>query len=291
MIDINTLAMVGGALAIGFSPIISKAMKLSPTTIGFYRFFIGFIFLSIIILIKKPKIDSKSLKKMIIPCMTGGFFFSCDLWLWHRSILYIGAGISTLLANTQVLYLVLIGIIFFKERPKWYFFIALLLTGAGVVMATSSFASLDFDSLHMKGLIYGLLTGLSYSFVTLSLKKANDQYHHPGPWPIFLLTFFASIFSLVFVVLENEMHLPQGIDILYAVIYGGLIHACGWLLISKAIKVIPIALASLILLLQPIFATILGVMIYNEQISILQALGLALSLIGIYIAMNSREKK
>ncbi|EQC48014.1 EamA-like transporter family protein [Bacteriovorax sp. Seq25_V] len=283
--------MIGGALAIGFSPIISKAMKLPPSTIGFYRFFIGFVCLALILLMKKSKIDFMKLKKMLVPCLLGGFFFSCDLWLWHRSIIYIGAGISTLLANTQVLYLVLIGILFLGERPRWYFFLALFLTALGVIMTTSSLASFDFESLKMKGIFYGLLTGLSYSFVTLSLKKANEQAENPGAWPIFLLTFFASIFSFIFIVIEKEVHVPQGIDIVYALIYGGVIHAFGWILISKAIRVLPVALVSLILLLQPVFATILGVLIYHEEINIIQGSGLVLSLVGIYIAMVSKEKK
>ena len=43
--------------------------------------------------------------------MAAGVFFSLDLWFWHRSIIYIGPGLSTLLANFQVFILMLVGIL------------------------------------------------------------------------------------------------------------------------------------------------------------------------------------
>ncbi len=288
-----TAMMAIGAILIAFSPIITKAVNLQPTTIGFYRFFFALITMSIVSLCMRKQLRDKfspmEFKRSLPYIMSAGLFFSLDLYVWNRSILSVGSGVATLLANTQVFYLALVGVVVFKERLKPFFYPAMLIAVIGIVLTSLPFIDIDRANEKSMGIVYGLLTGISYSFVTFSLRKANDHFKGHPIVIVYGMTFFAAIFSFLMTIAEGSFEVISGTDIGYMFLYGSLIHFVGWLLISKAIKIIPIALASLLLLLQPICATILGHLIFDEYLSISQLIGLTLSLLGIYLAMRARE--
>ena len=61
-------------------------------------------------------------------------FFSLDLWFWHRSIVYIGPGLSTLLANLQVFFMMAGGILLLGQRPSALQLVAVPLAVLGLAM-------------------------------------------------------------------------------------------------------------------------------------------------------------
>jgi drug/metabolite transporter (DMT)-like permease len=287
------IMMAIGALLIAFSPILTKAVDLPATPIGFYRFFFATITTGLIVLFKRSNMRDgfiiRDFKKSLPYLILSGLFFSIDLWFWNRSILSVGSGVATLLANTQVFYLAIVGLLVFKERLRFFFYPAMLIAVIGIWLTSLPYLNVAGMNDKTMGIVYGLLTGVSYSLVTFSLRKSNDHFKGDPILIVFFMTFFAMIFSLVISLAEGSFQIIQGKDIFYMVIYGSVVHFLGWLFISKSIKVIPIALASLLLLLQPAFATILGYFIYDEYLNALQILGLILSLVGIYLAMRARE--
>jgi len=283
--------MALGAVIIGFSPILAKAVNLSPTLIGFYRFFFGAIGIALFLMIKKHKLHTKSFHKALPYLLVAGLLFALDLWLWHRSIVYIGAGIATLLANTQVFYLVIIGWFINKEKPQWFFYPGMILALVGLTLSSSSFINFNVLDKNSLGVIFGLLTGVTYALVTFSMQKSIKIYQGSGPWPIFCITVFAALFSLGLVLAEGSFQIATNTDLGFMFLYGAGIHFMGWLCITYAISNIPLALASLLLLLQPTFATIFGHLIYDEPLSNTQIVGLILSLSGIFLASTAKKSK
>lgn len=287
------ILMATGAILIAFSPILTKAVGLQATPIGFYRFFFATLTTTLYLIHKKNEvlytIDKKELRAALPYMALAGLFFSIDLFFWNRSILSVGSGVATLLANTQVFYLAFIGALLFKERLNLLFYPALVLSIFGVSLTSSPYIDISNLSDKGMGIIYGLLTGMSYSLVTLCLRKANDYFKGKQIIIIYTMTFFAMVFSLLFSLIEGSLEIIKSSDLIYMIIYGSLIHIFGWLFISRSIKVIPIALASLLLLLQPICATVLGYFIYTEELELIQILGMVISLLGIYLAMRARN--
>ena len=67
-------------------------------------------------------------------------------------------------------------------------------------------------------------------------------------------------------------------------------HCLSWVLISRAMVALPVALAGLLLLAQPIVAYLLDVALFDLPTAPRQWLGLAVSLAGIFVAgMKSKE--
>lgn len=289
MINKNLIPLAAGSITIGLSPILSKAVTLSPTLIGFYRFFFGALAMGIVVLIQKETFDRKSFTKALPYILGAGAMFALDLWFWHRSIKSIGAGIATILANTQIFYVVGISWFFLKEKPKWIFYPGMFLAFTGITI--SSWSHIKFGVLDDKamGVILGLLTGLSYAIVTFFMKKSTTIYQGSSSIPILGITAAAAFVSFIFSAFESNFALPVGKDLLYLIIYGGVIHCLGWMLIAGSISKVPLSIAGLLLLLQPVFATIVGNLIYLEPLGPFEALGLLLSLAGIYMASNSKK--
>ena len=105
-----------GAIMISFSPVWVRLVDVSPTTSGFYRVFIGGVALSLFLIATGRRLDLSRRARWILA--GSAVFFALDLWFWHRSINYVGPGLSTLLANFQVFFMILAGVILLGQRPR-----------------------------------------------------------------------------------------------------------------------------------------------------------------------------
>ncbi len=86
-----------GAFLISFSPVMVSMSDLQPTVSAFYSVFIGSIFLLLVIILNRNLYSNFFSANPYL--ILAGIFFALDLWFWNRSILYIGPGMSTLIAN------------------------------------------------------------------------------------------------------------------------------------------------------------------------------------------------
>ena len=121
-----------GAFLISFSPVMVSMSDLQPTVSAFYRVFIGSIFLIFVIFLNRSLyINPFSVNPYLI---LAGIFFALDLWFWHRSILYIGPGMSTLIANFQIFIIPLMSFFIFSMTPNKYQIIAIVLGISGLYL-------------------------------------------------------------------------------------------------------------------------------------------------------------
>ena len=129
------LRLFVGATMISFSPVWVKLVSVSPTTSGFYRVFFGGVALTIILLAGRQGLR---LGRRVWWILAGSaVFFALDLWFWHRSINFIGPGLSTLLANFQVFFMMLAGVLLLGQKPRAVQLVAvpLALAGLGMIVA------------------------------------------------------------------------------------------------------------------------------------------------------------
>ena len=126
--------LMAGATMISFSGVFVKLANVGPTVSAFYRMFFGCILLVIITLISHRKIWHGWRSGIFI--FFCGLFFAIDLLIWHRSILFVGLGLATILANFQVFFLAGFGILILRERPtlKYVLSVPLGLLGLFLIM-------------------------------------------------------------------------------------------------------------------------------------------------------------
>ena len=263
-----------GASLIGFAPIFVRWINLDglgPTAIGFWRLLLGGGMLVA---------WGRSLKAHPLH-LVAGLFFAGDLFCWHRSVLTVGAGPGTLLANTQVFWLGLFGILFFGEKAGARFCLSLLLGAAGIWLLSGRF---DPARMDRTGLGYGLVTGAFYAGYLLTLRKAGG-----GLAGMALASFSGALALGGMTWAEGHLAIPSGTALAKLAGLALVAQVLGWLLISGSLPEIPASRGGLILLLQPVCATLWGCLLLGERLDGFQAAGAALTLAGVYLGALSRS--
>jgi len=282
-----------GALCISFAAIFVKLLGreiMGPTAIAFWRMFFGALILFAWAIFKK---DRLVLKWQVLKWLAlAGFLFFLDLYFWHRSILYAGAGMATILANTQVFATAVLSFFIFKEKLTLKFFSATVSAIVGVVLLIGVGSDFELTQLYLRGVFYGLLTGLFYANYLVTIKHAG---HKMASMDFIVLMAWTSLFSSVFLgvtgVVEGETMLPPSfyaVLILFALAL--VAQALGWWAISTSLSKIEGSQSGLILLLQPVLATVWGVIFFGEYLTLIQLIGGLVTLTAIYIGSVRRVR-
>ncbi|MFK8052147.1 MAG: DMT family transporter [Woeseiaceae bacterium] len=275
-----------GAAVISFSPVFVALVSVSSTTSAFYRVAIGGVVLLAWLLITKgfrwPR------KAVFIWLLIASVSFAADLWFWHRSVIYLGPGLSTLIGNFQVFIMTAAGFFLLNQKPtlRQVLSIPLALFGLALIVG------LDWDALsddYRWGILFGLLTALSYAFYLMSFRQAQAISVHAQqsvlPARELTIVSLVSAVLLFFVALGEgtSLAIPTLADAGWLAGYGVLAHVFGWLLIASSLAQVPAALVGLSLLLQPLLSFVWDVLIFDRQMLPLELLGAAIAMLAIYI--------
>lgn len=280
--------MLLGAFMISFSAIFVKIADVPPTSSAFYRVFFGFLFLLAYVSLKKDLIRPAPSQVFLMAFC--GLAFAFDLFFWHKSILYVGPGLATLLGNFQVFLLAATAIVFFGERARPRFLASLPLAMAGLFLIVG----LDwhnFSSDYKKGVYFGLLTAVCYAIYLLSLKKAQTGAARSPANTLMLVSFFCALsFAVKMSVNGDPFTIPHTRSLLALVGLGLFCQTIGWLLIAGALPGIRTSFAGLILLLQPSLSFIWDVLLFDRPTSLLNWTGVFLTLTAIYMGLTGKAR-
>lgn len=276
------------AVIISTSSVWVKVSQVAPSVSGFYRMFIGGILLLSICLIKKW--DLWRGWKYFSWLFLGAFFFSLDLYFWHRSIFYIGPGLATVLGNFQVFFMTLAGYLFFKEKISLGFIGGLVITVVGLFFLVGFHWS-DLSSQYQTGVVYALLTAVAYTGFMLSLRhvQSNKQglsaYANLG----ILSLICASIMFIELSISGLNISIPSSQSFVSLLILGVFCQVIGWVLITQSMPNLPASIVGIVLLLQPALSMLWDVLFFARPMTRFDMLGLTMVLCGVYLA--SLKKK
>jgi drug/metabolite transporter (DMT)-like permease len=102
---------------------------------------------------------------------------------------------------------------------------------------------------------------------------------------------FTAFFCGVSMLLESDPYLPPDCFSVFILVSLALVaQAMGWYVISTTLPKLRAAQSALILLLQPVLATVWGVLFFREHLEPLQIAGAAITLVAIYVG-SVRKKR
>ncbi len=268
-----------GILGISFSAILVKQADVSPSTAAFFRtaYAVPVLFL-LWMLVRRRDQRSVGLRWMAVGA---GLFLALDLSVWHRSIDLIGAGLATVLANTQVVFVGLVAWVIYRERPTGLAFGTIPIVIAGVVLISGLGRADAFGDDPLAGVAFGMVSGAAYA-VFLLLFRASNRELAPVAGPLLDATIGAAIGSLLAGAADPDFSFAftwpaHGWLLTLALVS----QVCGWLLIAMALPRLPALETSVMLLLQPMLTVLWGLLLFAEYLSALQWAGVALVLGGV----------
>ncbi|MCB0415309.1 MAG: EamA family transporter [Bdellovibrionales bacterium] len=276
--------LIIGSIIISFSPILVKLIDLGPTWIGFWRSFLAFLVLFIFYLKNRSPFNRRFIKLTLF----AGVAIGLDLFVWHRSILLSGAGLATVLGNTQVFYMTLFGVLYLNQPLTKKKIISVLVAFLGVLFICID-PQLEFNQNlpFYLGILFGLLTGVAYTFYLLTLRKIEIEYDNVSTFNKLMMVYlFCSVLLFFLSSANHEVTWPDLSQWKWLIALGIGVNIIGWKLISFGLgKVLP-STAGLVLLIQPIGSTLWGFLFFNEKLTINTYIGILFILMGIFLSQK-----
>lgn len=276
------LHLMTGAVLISFSPVFAKLAGSATTATGFYRMLFGLLGL-LFLFVFGGKFRKPSMKGFLTVGLSG-IFFSLDIYFWHKSILYVGPGLSTLLANFQVFFLAAIDIAVFRQKMSGRLFIAVAMALCGLYLLVGSSWSAG-DAVFRTGVVYGLMTAMMYSGYILTLRMAGSMERPVDKRLSMLVVTGVScvLLGLTAYMSGESLHIADMRTGIYLVSYGVLCQAFGWVIIASALPKAKLTVGGLILLLQPTLAYVWDVFIFSKAVTPAELTGAAVAITAIYL--------
>jgi drug/metabolite transporter (DMT)-like permease len=284
--------IIFGAAMVSFTSVLVELANVGPTVSAFYRMLFGGLILLGITIIKDDRLWF-GMKSLAIPFVCA-LLFSMDLFFWHRSINFVGPGLATILGNMQVFFVAILAVIFLKEKLGWRLLVAIPFAVVGLFMIVRTGWGERGGAVEM-GVLYGLLTALTYALYILTLRKSQSAGYElrfsliPNMMWISLMS--AVILGITVVVEPGARFAIPDLQTWLALIGLGIMgQVLGWVFISKGLPQVNASVAGLALLLQPALAFGWDILFFDRPTTMLEYVGAAVVLAAIYLGSTGSKK-
>ena len=281
--------MLLGAVLISTSAVFVKWVHMGPTASAFWRMALAAAMLVPFVAVAsvRANLHWRPKPRVLGLVAIAAVFFSLDLWMWHRSILYVGVGMATLLGNFQVFVLATYGAWMLGERGGWRLWVGLSLGIAGLAMMLLPDWS-TFDARFRAGVGFGLGTAAMYAGFLIAFRKAQGTRANTSNEALLLwMSVFTALLLLPMNWAGGETLVPsRAIDWATLATYAFIAQVCGWLVIGRAMPHLTAGVLGLCLLLQPLLAYVWDMALFGTRLDAWGWIGLALSLVGIFLGLT-----
>lgn len=285
-----TLRLYIGAALISLSPVWVKLVDVGATTSAFWRLAIGGLVVAAWLLFSRRRLDFSI--RIWTVLVVAAAFLAADLWFYHRSIQYVGPGLSTLLANFQVFFMAAAGAILLREPPTARQMLAIPLALFGLALIVG----IDWDGLsvaYRRGIIFGLAAAVTYAGYLLSMRRSRrDSTNRVPSREIAVVSLAGAVMLGATVVAEGgSLAIATVEDAGWLLCYGVLSHGCGMLFITSSLPQVTTTQAGVALLLQPTLSFAWDVLFFARPMTATQLLGAVIALCAIYLGSRARSQQ
>ncbi len=289
------LLAVGGSLCIALSPILIALSGTSPGTATVFR-----CVLALPVLVPLGLLERRRRRRAPAEVggathgrpwfiVIGGLLLGLDMTLWTGAIHAVGAGVSTVLVNVQVVILPLLAFLVIGERVRPSFLVAVPVMLAGVALAGGLADGGAGAADPVLGTVLALLAACAYAGYLLFLRLGSAPGQRTGP--VALATGAAAVSSCVLGTLWEGIDVTPGWAALGWLALLALIGQClGWVLIAGGMARLPSSTGASILLLQPVGAVLLGMLVLGQFPTAWQLGGCAVVIGAVAFAARTRAE-
>jgi drug/metabolite transporter (DMT)-like permease len=274
------LTAVIGALTIAFSAIFVRLADVSPVTAAVFRCAYALPPLGLLAWWEHRRFGPRARGQARLAWVAGAFF-AADLVLWHYAIGEVGAGLATVLGNTQVVIVPIAAWLLLGEKPAARVAASVPVVLIGVVLISGVLGADAYGRNPVLGVAFGTATGLAYAGFLLVQRRANADHRRPAG-PLFDATLSAAVVSLLLGLILRDVDLvPAWPSHGWLILLALCVQVLGWLIISISLPRLPAAVTSVVLTIQPVGSVLLGIWILSEAPSAFQLVGVLFILAGL----------
>jgi drug/metabolite transporter (DMT)-like permease len=271
------VALVAGAVGIGFAPIFVRLADVGYTAAAFWRVALALPVLALLWAPRRRVLrgGEPPRRHWMLLC---GVFFAADLAVWHQSIAHTSVANATLMANLSPVFVTAASIALFGERINARFVggLALALAGCALLVAHSFTISAQ----TVLGDLLGVLAAVFYAGYLLGVSRVRR--HASAEEVMWWSTLATALVLLPAMLLAGDTVWPAsagGWGVLLGLALVSQVLGQG--LIAWGMAHLPAAFSSVSLLVQPVAAAVLAWLLLAEPFGAVQALGGAIVLAGI----------
>ncbi|WP_416770196.1 DMT family transporter [Pseudomonas sp. RHF3.3-3] len=272
------LLLVTGSALLGVAPVIVKALPFDAEVSAFYRVLLAIPFMLLICALQPVQL-------LRLPrnwnfyglALLATLFFTADLAVMHLAIRRTDVAVATLLTNCAPFFVVLMGLLGIIDKPRKIEILFLLLAIGGMYVLCIMGKPV---TRNYAGEGIALLAAFFYAGYIVSIKKLREYDCTPA---LLMLLITASCSLLLFpTFILSGAPIPHDSStwlLLLALVLCG--QVVGQLLVTLALKKLSASFSSLVLLLQPVIATILSWSLLGEVLTAIQLSGMTIILLAI----------
>jgi drug/metabolite transporter (DMT)-like permease len=280
-------ALVGGAMAMGISPVFVRFAEVGPFASAFWRSALALPLLWLWASLERPHPDGEAADwSARLSVLMAGLFFAADLTFWHLAIVHTTVANATFLATLAPVWVVLGSGLFLGEKVAGGVFVglALCLVGATALIG----ASWSANPAQLTGDIYGVITSFFFGAYFLAVRRARRVY---GSGRTLFYSTLVTTFVLMLEALAIEDRMwPTALPAVASLFALAIIsHSGGQGMLAFALGHLPAAFSALVIFLEAVVAAFAGWLIFAEVLGPLQAAGALAIFAGIFIARPRRD--
>ncbi len=211
-------------------------------------------------------------------------------WCYMKAILETSLGVAAVLLYTAPAIVMVSSLFLFGEKLTKIKCIVVAITFLGCVFVTGVLGA-EKTTYTAKGILFGICSGIGYALYSIFGMFAIKKNYHS-----LTITFYTFAFAAVFTCfLVNPVQLLQKIiekDVLFDMVLFSVITALiPYICYTKGLSSMQASQASVIATIEPVVAAMIGILIFQEDISWQKITGMILVLGGVIIPVLSQRNK
>jgi len=273
--------------AFGFMPIFAKIAYNNGSnamTLLFFRFLLAAIMLLVYFYIKKISLNINK-KQLYIILLVGLLGYTSTGIVLFLSYNYISVGLATTMHFIYPAIVIVLNYLVYKEALTKNKVLALLISLIGVYVLIG----INSNEINLKGAFLSLFSGFTFAGCVMGinhpeLKKLDNSVQ------VFYFSVCAGTVFLMFSLLMGQLVLQFNIYTLSSYIGISFVSTIiSIVLFIKAVKIIGASSASILGTFEPIVSIIMGIILFNEQLSFTIIVGTSLILTSIFILAGENQ--
>ena len=277
------LIVLMGVLGVSFSSILVRLSTAPSLVLVIYRMGFAAALLMPVIWMRHRRELLALKKREVLLCLLSGASLGLHFSTYFESLRFTSIASSVVLVDTEVLFVALISILLFRKKltSKAWIAVALALLGSVIIAMADTAAGSDAlrgDLLALSGAFFVAVYTLIGSVCRRSVSTTVYTF----------LVYLAAALTVLSITLFSGVPITGYGMVNYFTGFGMTVFCTllGHSVFSWGLKYLPPAFISTVKLLEPVFASLLGLLLFGEVPGILTLLGGAVIIAG--IALYSR---